>query len=181
MAIVSGTYLTYSAIGNREDLTDQIYTISPTDTPFQAQIPATKALAVSHEWQTDSLAAAAANAQLEGDDFAYSTPAATTRLINTCQISYKTTIVSKTQDAVNKAGRAKEMVYQLMKRAKELRRDQEFVLTGNQARVTPLRRVSSAVWIAGTRPTFNVVQVVLRVLLLPLLRTEPNAPSRKAC
>lgn len=136
MTIVSGTYLTYSAIGNREDLTDQIYNISPTDTPFMGTIGTAKATAVSHEWQTDSLAAAAANAQLEGDDFTYSTPGTTTRLINTCQISYKTTIVSKTQDAVNKAGRAKEMVYQLMKRSKELRRDMEFVLTQNQARVT---------------------------------------------
>lgn len=136
MTIVSGTYLTYSAIGNREDLTDQIYNISPTDTPFMAAVGTAKATAVSHEWQTDALAAAAANAQLEGDDFTYSTPGTTTRQINTCQISYKTTIVSKTQDAVNKAGRAKEMVYQLMKRSKELRRDMEFVLTQNQARVT---------------------------------------------
>jgi hypothetical protein len=136
MAIVSGTYLTYSAIGNREDITDQIYIISPTDTPFMGSIGTAKASAVSHEWQTDTLATAAANAQLEGDDFSYSTPATTTRVINTCQISYKTCIVSKTQDAINKAGRAKEMVFQLMKRAKELRRDMEFVLTNNQARTT---------------------------------------------
>lgn len=136
MAIVSGTFLTYSAIGNREDLADTIYNISPTDTPFTAAIGTAKASAVSHEWQTDTLAAAAANAQLEGDDFTYSTPATTTRLINTCQISYKTCIVSKTQDAVNKAGRKQEMLYQLMKRAKELRRDMEFVLTNNTARVT---------------------------------------------
>jgi hypothetical protein len=135
MTIVSGTYLTYSAIGNREDLTDQIYNISPTDTPFMAKIATAKAAAVSHEWQTDTLATAAVNTQLEGDDFTYSTPATTSRLLNTCQISYKTTVVSKTQDAVNKAGRAKEMVYQLMKRAKELRRDMEVTLTQNQARV----------------------------------------------
>jgi len=135
MTIVSGTYLTYSAIGNREDLADTIYNISPTDTPFMARIGSGKASAVTHEWQTDSLAAAAANAQLEGDDFSYSTPSATTRVNNNCQISYKTTVVSKTQDAVNKAGRQKEMVYQLMKRAKELRRDMEYVLTQNQAKV----------------------------------------------
>jgi hypothetical protein len=135
MTIVSGTYLTYSAIGNREDLSDQIYNISPTDCPFMSKIGTAKASAVTHEWQTDTLATAAANTQFEGDDFTYSTPTATSRLLNTCQISYKTTIVSKTQDAVNKAGRAKEMVYQLMKRAKELRRDMEFTLTQNQARV----------------------------------------------
>lgn len=136
MTIVTGTYLTYSAIGNREDLLDQIYNITPTDTPFLGKMPTTKATAVKHEWQTDSLAAAGANAQLEGDDFTYSTPSATTRVDNMCQISYKTVVVSKTQDAVNKAGRAREMVYQLMKRSKELRRDMEFTLTQNQAKVT---------------------------------------------
>ena len=136
MTILTGTYLTYSAIGNREDLTDQIYNISPTDTPFLGKVPTSKATAVKHEWQTDSLAAAGANAQLEGDDFTYSTPSATTRVDNMCQISYKTVVVSKTQDAVNKAGRAREMVYQLMKRSKELRRDMEYTLTQNQAKVT---------------------------------------------
>lgn len=137
MTIVTGTFLTYSAIGNREDLTDMIYNISPTDTPFMGKIPTTKATAVKHEWQTDTLASAStSNAQLEGDDFAYSTPAATSRINNTCQIAYKTCVVSGTQDAVNKAGRTKEMVYQMMKRAKELRRDMEAGTTGNQASVT---------------------------------------------
>lgn len=137
MTIVSGTYLTYSAIGNREDLTDMIYNISPTDTPFLGRVPTTKATAVKHEWQTDTLAAASSsNAQLEGDDFTYSTPATTSRINNVCQIAYKTCIVSGTQDAVNKAGRTKEMVYQMMKRAKELRRDMEAGTTGNQANVS---------------------------------------------
>ena len=137
MTIVTGTVLTYSAIGNREDLTDQIYNISPTDCPFTNRISGNvTANAVKHEWQTDTLAAAGANAQLEGDDFSYATPGFTSRLSNTCQISYKTVVVSATQDAVNKAGRAKEMVYQLMKRVKELKRDIEYTLTQNQAQAT---------------------------------------------
>lgn len=45
-------------------------------------------------------------------------------------------VVSGTQDVVDKAGRTREMTYQLMKRGKELRRDMEFVLTNNQAPVT---------------------------------------------
>lgn len=137
MTIVTGTVLTFSAIGNREDLADQIYNISPMDTPFMAKMPTTKATATKHEWQTDSLASASSsNAQLEGDDFTYSTPAFTTRVDNQCQIAYKTAIVSATQDAVSKAGRTKEMVYQIMKRSKELRRDMEAGTTGNQAKVT---------------------------------------------
>ena len=56
------------AVGNREDLIDQIYMISPADTPFQANVAKNKATAVLHEWQTDTLAAAGTNAQLEGDE-----------------------------------------------------------------------------------------------------------------
>lgn len=48
MAIVANTFLTFSAIGNREDLADVIYNISPTDTPFMAAIGKTKASAVLH-------------------------------------------------------------------------------------------------------------------------------------
>lgn len=137
MAIVTNTFLTFSAIGNREDLADTIYNISPTDTPFSGRIGKGKASAVLHEWQTDALAAAAANAQLEGDDhtsFAAVTP--TVRIGNRCQISSKDVIVSGTQDAVNKAGRKREMVYQMLLRSRELKRDIEFVLTNNQAPVT---------------------------------------------
>jgi len=32
MATITNTFLTFSAIGNREDLVDQIYNISPTGT-----------------------------------------------------------------------------------------------------------------------------------------------------
>ena len=137
MAIVTGEFLTFSAIGNREDLADIIYNISPTDTPFLGSIGKTKATAVLHEWQTDTLAAAAANAQLEGDDIqSFTAVSATSRVNNLCQIAYKNVVVSGTQDAVNKAGRQREIVYQLTKRSKELRRDMEFVSTNNQAPVT---------------------------------------------
>src|SRR5579863_5159160 len=84
MAIVTNEFLTFSAIGNREDLTDMIYNISPVDTPFMGNIAKTKAESVLHEWQTDSLAAAATNAQLQGDDiyssYTFSSVTATTRL-----------------------------------------------------------------------------------------------------
>lgn len=136
MAIVANTFLTFSAIGNREDLSDMIYDISPTDTPFTGTIPKNKATAVLHEWQTDALAAAAANAQLEGDETSYTAVTPTVRLSNRCQIMRKTVIVSGTQNAVNTAGRKREMTYQLLKRSKELKRDREFVFTNNQAPVT---------------------------------------------
>lgn len=136
MAMTNNAYNTFGSIGNREDLSDEIYNISPVETPFMAAIGKNKATAVTHEWQIDSLAAAAANAQLEGDDITtFGTAAYTTRLANTTQISYKTVSVTGTQDAIDKAGREKEMTYQLVKRSNELKRDMEFILTNNQAPV----------------------------------------------
>lgn len=143
MAIVTNTFATYSAGaagGNREDLVDIIYNISPVEFPFQANIAKNKATAITHEWQTDALAAAGANAVVEGDDstvsYSFTAVTSTSRLSNTCQISRKDVVVAGTQDAVNKAGREREIVYQLVKRSKELRRDMEFVLTNNQTPVT---------------------------------------------
>lgn len=51
------TYQSYQAVGAREDLSDVIYNISPTETPFLNSVGKTKATAVYHEWQKDSLAA----------------------------------------------------------------------------------------------------------------------------
>ena len=44
MAQISNTFSTYDAIGEREDLSDVIYNISPTDTPFMSAIAKTKAI-----------------------------------------------------------------------------------------------------------------------------------------
>jgi hypothetical protein len=137
MTQVTGTYSTYDAVGEREDLSDVIYNISPTDTPFMSSIAKTKATAVNHEWQLDSLAAAAAdNAQVEGDEVAFSAPSSTTRKGNYTQISTKSVLVTGTLDAVNKAGRNSELAYQISKKSKELKRDMESSLTANNAPVT---------------------------------------------
>ena len=136
MTQISGTYSTYDAVGEREDLSDVIYNISPTDTPFMSAIAKTKATAVNHEWQLDSLAAASAsNAAVEGDEVAFSAPASTTRKGNYTQIATKSVLVSGTLDAVNKAGRNSELAYQISKRSKELKRDMEASLTANNAPV----------------------------------------------
>jgi hypothetical protein len=132
MAVDAGTFQTHQAIGNREDLEDIIWDISPTETPFSSAISKIKATAVFHEWQTDALDAAAANAQIEGDDAATNTSAPTVRLRNYCQILSKTPRVADTQIAVDSAGRENEMSYQVMKRMKELKRDLEFALVNNQ-------------------------------------------------
>jgi len=86
------------------------------------------------EFQTDVLAAAAANAQLEGDDISsFDAVVATVRVQNYCQISRKTIVLSATEEVVNKAGRRSELAYQIAKRSSELKRDQEFNMLQNTA------------------------------------------------
>ena len=129
------TFTAHTAIGQREDLTDIIYDISPTETPFMSSVGKTKATAVYHEWQTDSLAAATtANAAIEGADATSATLAPTVRLGNYTQIIQKTVQVSGTLDTVNKAGRKSEKAYQLAKASSEIKRDLETILLSNQGR-----------------------------------------------
>ena len=125
------TYQTFQAVGEREDLIDVIYDISPTDTPFMSTVAKTNATNVFHEWQTDSLAAAAANAAVEGADASDATLSATTRVGNYTQISQKTIKISGTLESVDKAGRKSEKAYQLAKASKEIKRDMELALLNN--------------------------------------------------
>lgn len=136
MAQPSDTFSSYDAVGNREDLSDIITMISPTATPFMSGIAKKSATSTKVEWQTDALAAASAtNAVIEGDDATTDASTATTRLFNYTQISDKVARVTGTQRAVNSAGRADEMAYQVMKRAEELKRDVESALLANNAQV----------------------------------------------
>ena len=126
-------YDRYTAIGAREDLTDVIYDISPTDTPIMSSIGKTKATSVYHEWQTDSLAAATtSNALVEGASTTEATISPTTRLGNYTQIVGKTVMVSGTLLASDLAGRKSEMAYQLAKASAEIKRDIETIITANQ-------------------------------------------------
>jgi len=156
MSLPTSTFVTYSAVGNREDLSDMIYRIDPVDTPFMSGVDKEKATAVNHEWQTQALAAADDNnAQLEGDDPSTNTTTPTIRLGNLCQISYKVARVSGTQQAVDHAGRDNELAYQEMLKGLELKRDLETILCGtNQAKVagdtnTPRKTASVLSWLVS--------------------------------
>jgi hypothetical protein len=128
-------YKTYDARGLREDLTDVIYDISPTDTPIMSSIGKGKASAVYHEWQTDNLASATTgNAAVEGATATEAVLSPTVRLGNYTQIVQKTVMISGTLDAVDKAGRKSEKAYQLAKASAEIKRDIEAIITANQGR-----------------------------------------------
>lgn len=162
------SFSSYDAVGNREDLTDIISNIDPTETPFMTGIGRAKAKATYHEWQTQALAAAASNAVIEGDDATTDAATATVRLGNYTQISDKVPRVTGTQQAVDKAGRDSEMAYQVALKMKELKRDMETDLTANNARVagndsTARELAGVEAWIAtnddfgatGASPTGN--------------------------
>lgn len=132
MTVPSATFQTFQAIGIREDLSDIIYNISPTDTPFINNAKRGKVSSALFEWQTDALATAVStNHLVEGDDITNTTITPTVRLKNYCQISGKNVRISGTEQAVRKAGRSDEMQYQAALKAKELRRDMEFDLLSN--------------------------------------------------
>jgi hypothetical protein len=126
MAQPTNLYDTFETVGIREDLVDVIYNGSPEDTPILSAIPRTTAKSTKHEWQLDSLATPATNAVIEGDDATIDAMTATTRAFNYCQISDKVIALSGTQSAVDAAGRADEMAYQIAKKSKELKKDMEF-------------------------------------------------------
>jgi hypothetical protein len=129
MAIVTNTFTTFDAKGIREDLSNIITNISPEEVPYQSNIGRESISNSLFEWQTDELAAAAANKQIEGDDVSsFDAVVATVRLQNYAQISRKTMVLSATEEVVNKAGRASEMAYQTAKKSMELKRDIEFTL-----------------------------------------------------
>ena len=131
MTVPAGTFQTFQAIGNRESLSEIIYDISPTETPFSSRVKKGKAKATLEEWQTDALDSAAANAQVQGDDATTNTATPTVRLRNYTQILSKTARVSGTQEVVDKAGRDSEMADQIRKRMSELKRDLEFACVRN--------------------------------------------------
>ena len=156
MAIIANTFQSYQSIGTREDLSNTIYNISPSDTPFMSMIGRGKASNTLHEWQTDAIDAVAANARVEGDEYTYSAVTPTVRLNNQTQISSKTVIVAGTQMATNNAGRDSEMAYQLAKHSKGLKRDMESALTGKVARAAGSTSAARTLGGYETWPTSNV-------------------------
>jgi citrate lyase gamma subunit len=143
-------------VGAREDLSDVIYRVAPEETPFVSNIKRTKATAIVHEWQTETLAAPDPdNAQLEGDDVGtLEAPNVPTRVKNICQIFEKDGGVSRTQQVVNLAGRADELDRQKVIKALELRRDMEARFCANKASVeesgaTPRSAAGALAWITS--------------------------------
>lgn len=137
MALYTNAQNTYAQIGIREDLADMVYRIDPEETPFQSNIKTNgKAKSTLVEWQTQTLAAAAVNQQLEGDDASATAATARVRLNNRCVISKKVYAVSGTSIEVEVAGVDNELDEQRLLKGIELKRDMEVTLLQNGAYAT---------------------------------------------
>jgi hypothetical protein len=159
----AGVYSVYDASattgvgrGNREDLVDTVYLISPTETPILTALPRTKAEAVLHEWTTDALATAAANEKIEGDDATIDAASVKVRLNNRTAISNKVAGVTETQQAVSKVGMQDAMAEDVGKKMKEIKRDMEVMLCANTAKVagndtTARKSAGFPTWIVANR------------------------------
>lgn len=136
MSQPSETFDSYDAIGNREDLQDKIYMVSPEKTPIVSAIKRFTATQRLHEWQRDSLATPNKdNAVIEGDDRTGTAITPTQRVANTVQLFDKTVVVSTTQEKTKSAGRSSEMKYQIGKAMVELKRDVEAMVVSDNVAV----------------------------------------------
>ena len=144
--------------GNREDLSDILFDVSPTETPFITACKKNRATATNHEYLTDRLEDATGdNAAIEGEDANPVQAASRVRLGNYTQILTKNALVTGTQERVLKGGGIKsEMAYQVARRLKAIKRDCETSMVGvNNAKVagdeaTPREMGSLSTYLSGT-------------------------------
>jgi hypothetical protein len=124
-------------VGNREDLQDKIYMVSPEKYPVMSAGRKFKAEAKFHEWQRDTLATPNKdNAVIEGDDRTGTALTPTARVGNFMQLFDKVAVVTSSQRKSNSAGRSDEMKYQIaMKAIPEIKRDIEAMLISSNAAV----------------------------------------------
>lgn len=119
---------TYDEPTNRDDLTDVITNISPTQTPVVTAAGTSKAKATYHEFPEDALSDAAANAYVEGSPDTTVAAAARTRKGNYTQIMKRGYEVTETQESVDTAGVDDEYGYNMLKAMKEVGRDLELAV-----------------------------------------------------
>jgi hypothetical protein len=107
--------------------------------------------ATKTEWSLDALRTpSATNAQLEGDVYTYNAVTATTRVGNYTQISRESYVVTKTQEAIDKAGMKSELGAQRAKAGASLKTDIELSIISNNASVGGQTRQSGGLraWLA---------------------------------
>lgn len=120
---------TIASTALREELSDLITNLDPTETPFISNIGKGKTASYKTEWIQDTLAAAALNQQTEAaGSSSTAVIGAGTRLENYITISAKWFDISDVLEASDSAGKLGKISYQTSKKLKEIARDMEFTL-----------------------------------------------------
>ena len=133
MAVNANTNQTYDVSTIREDLSDALASISPTETIFMSSIGTRNVDNTYFEWSEVDLAAATDNRAVEGDAATNSAPTNAVRKGNYTQISTKTVEVSSTNQAVNGVADAQTVAKQVAYKLSEMKRDMEKMLLDNVA------------------------------------------------
>jgi hypothetical protein len=134
MAVTANTNETYDVSTIREDLSDALASITPTETIFMSTIGTRNVDNTYFEWSEVDLAAAGANRQIEGDvGLSNSAPTNAVRKGNYSQISAKVVEVSSTATAVNGVADAQTVARQVAYKLSEMKRDMEKMLLDNVA------------------------------------------------
>jgi hypothetical protein len=133
MTQAANTFDKYDVTGNREDLSDIIFDVSPHETVILSAIKKGSASNTLHQWQVDALSSAGVNAAIEGDDGQDGNAiTATSKLNNQTQILKKKITVSGTQEkGMDHAGVRSEMAYQEAREIKVIKLDCEFAILDN--------------------------------------------------
>ena len=173
------TYTSGMSNSIREELSDIITNIAPTDTPFISTIKKGKVKTTKPEWLEDTLDAAASNAVLEGKDTEAAAVTPPTRVFNYTQILEKSFMISGTLEVVDKAGRKSEIQYQTGLKTKALARDVEWnalnqtIAAGGAS--TPRQMKGAFEWVATNTYDFGATPAAGNHITEELLNDQLQA------
>jgi Family of unknown function (DUF5309) len=136
MAVAVNTVQTFAMIGIREQLSDVISNIDPTDTPEYSMYKKGTAKNRTPEWQIDTRRAPdPQNKVIEGNTTTNKPTVQPVRVSNVVQLFDGTIEVSTTAQAVETAGRSNELNYLLAKEGVAIKQDIEARIGGNYGSV----------------------------------------------
>jgi len=134
MAVAANTNKTYDVTTIREDLSEAMASLSPTDSLLMSTIGSRNVDNTYYEWSEVDLAAVdTSNRQLEGDALGNSAPTNAVRKGGYTQISAKVSETSSTSNSVNGVQQAQSLAKQVAYKLQELKRDMESMLLDNTA------------------------------------------------
>lgn len=129
MTVPTSTFDSYGVTGLKEDISNMVTNISPTDTFFYKSLGTAPVTQKKHQFLTDTLTAAGSNARIEGDERTAIAVTAASAIYNMTQIMSKTFILSESNLAMaayGQDGGVNSEAYQTAKYSKELGQDREY-------------------------------------------------------